>query len=352
MNISNIIKTFLAIGILAVCLFGQSKISAQCRQATGYTQGVFTQTDGNLFAKTCPNGDVLINNLNGSFKLQDIDYVPFAGSLNADVLFSNSSNDNVQNNAGVITTNNNFVGMSNDLKIVASGAAKWYIGSFNQLRASGATTGNGYFIGGWDFVVNRGLGGSPYVYGRKIDINLEGNATESVGLDVTNYRGSAVTNPLFIGGRFQAANGYVDADFVTGVESVVKTVSTGANIGLGRGLISRFQITSGHTATSLIGLHIGSWTNAGTVTNARAIYIDNTISIGSNNNAIVSDSTAPSYLAGSLSLNGAAKFYITTPQTPSSATEACTVGQQAWDTSFYYVCISTNTWKRATLSTW
>jgi hypothetical protein len=346
--------TIFTILFAAVSLFAQSKISARCVNDTGFTQGIFTQVNGNLLFRNCPTGEIQVSNLNSAFKLQDPDYIPFAGSLNADVLLSNASNNNVQNDAGLINTSNHFVSFANDIKLVASGASKWHIGLFNQIRVSGAASGSGNLIGSWDFVNNRGYtGATPYVVGKKIDVNLEGDATESVGIDVASYKGSAVSNPLFIGGRFTAANGYTDAALVTGVESVVRTVSTGATIGVGRGLYSRFQITSGHTVTAAIGLSVSDWTNAGTAQFVKGIFIDNTVNGGTiSSYALESASTAPSYFSGNLSVNGAGKFYITTPQTPLSATDTCTIGQQAWDTNFYYVCTATNNWKRAALSTW
>lgn len=38
--------------------------------------------------------------------------------------------------------------------------------------------------------------------------------------------------------------------------------------------------------------------------------------------------------------------------TPSSATATCTAGQMTHDANYHYVCVATNTWKRAALSTW
>ena len=40
------------------------------------------------------------------------------------------------------------------------------------------------------------------------------------------------------------------------------------------------------------------------------------------------------------------------PKTPTSATDIGTTGQIAWDSSYMYVCIATNTWKRAAITTW
>lgn len=37
---------------------------------------------------------------------------------------------------------------------------------------------------------------------------------------------------------------------------------------------------------------------------------------------------------------------------PGTASSPGAVGQLAWDSGFIYVCVATNTWKRAALSTW
>lgn len=37
---------------------------------------------------------------------------------------------------------------------------------------------------------------------------------------------------------------------------------------------------------------------------------------------------------------------------PASASASGTAGQVAYDSSFFYVCISTNTWKRVAIATW
>lgn len=39
-------------------------------------------------------------------------------------------------------------------------------------------------------------------------------------------------------------------------------------------------------------------------------------------------------------------------KTPASSSSACSAGEMAWDASFIYVCVSTNSWKRSALSTW
>ena len=43
---------------------------------------------------------------------------------------------------------------------------------------------------------------------------------------------------------------------------------------------------------------------------------------------------------------------IRTAQTPASATAAGEAGTVCWDANYVYICVATNTWKRAALSTW
>ena len=46
------------------------------------------------------------------------------------------------------------------------------------------------------------------------------------------------------------------------------------------------------------------------------------------------------------------KFRIQNSQTPASSSATCSTGQIAWDASYMYVCVNTNTWKRSALATW
>jgi len=43
---------------------------------------------------------------------------------------------------------------------------------------------------------------------------------------------------------------------------------------------------------------------------------------------------------------------LRTSKTPTSATDTGNAGDICWDSSYIYVCVATNTWKRATISTW
>lgn len=46
------------------------------------------------------------------------------------------------------------------------------------------------------------------------------------------------------------------------------------------------------------------------------------------------------------------KIRIRSPRTPASATASGGQGEIAWDANFIYVCVATNAWRRAPLSTW
>jgi hypothetical protein len=46
------------------------------------------------------------------------------------------------------------------------------------------------------------------------------------------------------------------------------------------------------------------------------------------------------------------KLLVTTPTVPNSSSATGVAGTIAWDASFIYVCIATNTWKRTAISTW
>ena len=86
--------------------------------------------------------------------------------------------------------------------------------------------------------------------------------------------------------------------------------------------------------------------------NAMSINIDaftiemdsaTTISVTGTNFTVSSD--------GDLTLSGDI-VKITTPKTPASASATGTIGQICWDTSYIYVCVATDTWKRAAIATW
>lgn len=56
---------------------------------------------------------------------------------------------------------------------------------------------------------------------------------------------------------------------------------------------------------------------------------------------------------GEVYIHNGTKFVpIITNRTPSSATDTGIKGQVAWDSSYIYVCVSDDVWKRTALSSW
>ncbi len=60
--------------------------------------------------------------------------------------------------------------------------------------------------------------------------------------------------------------------------------------------------------------------------------------------------TGDQSIAGSL--NVMSEFILSSPTVPASAAAAGVTGTIAWDASYIYVCVATNTWKRAAIATW
>lgn len=108
------------------------------------------------------------------------------------------------------------------------------------------------------------------------------------------------------------------------------------------------------TTSNVYGYKLSGWSKAAgaTYTNTYGIYADTSIDLGTNKYFIYSLSTSPSLFSGDVTVGGTGKFYVSTSQTPASATEACTAGQIAWDSGFIYVCVATDTWKKAAIATW
>ena len=61
--------------------------------------------------------------------------------------------------------------------------------------------------------------------------------------------------------------------------------------------------------------------------------------------------TGTDALSGSLDINGST-LRLRTSRTIPTAAFSGTAGEVCWDASYVYVCVATNTWKRAAFSTW
>lgn len=59
--------------------------------------------------------------------------------------------------------------------------------------------------------------------------------------------------------------------------------------------------------------------------------------------------SSPNYFGGKITSNTGLNIPT---GTPSSASDTCITGDIEWDSSYIYICIATDTWKRAAISTW
>lgn len=71
--------------------------------------------------------------------------------------------------------------------------------------------------------------------------------------------------------------------------------------------------------------------------------IQGTDSVGNNLFRVGNDGTI---------LTATATVIIQTAHTPATSGEACVTGSINWDASFIYVCVATNTWKKAAIASW
>lgn len=70
----------------------------------------------------------------------------------------------------------------------------------------------------------------------------------------------------------------------------------------------------------------------------------NSVTFGSVNNTPIGSTTPSSGVFSSLRESNSSP--------PASAAAAGVAGQIEWDSSFIYVCVATNTWKRVAIATW
>ena len=112
---------------------------------------------------------------------------------------------------------------------------------------------------------------------------------------------------------------------------------------------------AGNSAAAAIGLnaaethtttHKGSYIFFATTQNATTARTERVRIADTGNVGIGTNS--PTQL---LDVNGSG-IRIRTPNTPATSTSPCNQGEMAWDASYIYVCVATNSWKRSGLASW
>ncbi len=157
--------------------------------------------------------------------------------------------------------------------------------------------------------------------------NLTGNVTGNVTGNLTGNVTGNVTGNL--------------TGNVTG-----NVTSTGAssfsNVTLSGGTINDMQIGASTAAA-------GTFTGVTVTGTATLTTVD--INAGNIDGTTVGGTTPGAGTFTALETTGD-HVLIQTSQTPASASASGTAGEIAWDANYIYVCVATNTWKRAAISTW
>lgn len=199
------------------------------------------------------------------------------------------------------------------------------------------------------------------------------------GMTVGLGAGAEVSNVAF-GTDALAANTTGYGSVAMGAEALLEQTSGGYNVAVG--YAAWWSLSGSATYNTAIGtLAASSWTSGGSNTIIGAAAGD-FIASGSSNTLIgrwkgpSSGATLSSTLV--LSAGTTVRAYcdsagkwgfgttaptagvdtagdairVRTAATPASASAAGDTGTVKWDTNYVYVCVATNTWKRAALSTW
>ena len=113
---------------------------------------------------------------------------------------------------------------------------------------------------------------------------------------------------------------------------------------------------------SAIGLSISCYALSGTIENAYDLVLTASGENTNNHWGIFQTSPNNNYLAGNLGLNTVnptARLDINddtmrlrSSKTPASVSAIGNTGDMCWDSDYMYICVSTNSWKRTSLSTW
>jgi hypothetical protein len=153
-------------------------------------------------------------------------------------------------------------------------------------------------------VLDVAIGSSGYVYN-----NVAGtiNGASAISGESVNVGGGLIdsNNGIYI--RTGARNGTITYDSTIVIES---------------------PYTGGTFTNPHVGLRIEDQTVSGLLSNAYALQI----------------------AGGKVDLGPGA--VVIGAHTPSSATDTGTAGQIAWDDGFIYICVATNSWKRAAIAAW
>lgn len=187
----------------------------------------------------------------------------------------------------------------------------------NQLQNVGTITGNATFSDSVDVLGN---------------FTAAGSATLSGGLSVPV--GDVLINNTLTGGSSTILTGTLS---VGSTSSFTGEVTANAGINMSNTDIENLQaVNSVSGGTTQFG---GAIDMGGNLLNGVSTITGSGITITFNTDLAVPD----------ISISGA---LIKASSPPSTATDTGVIGQIEWDSSYIYVCVSANTWKRVAIATW
>lgn len=192
----------------------------------------------------------------------------------------------------------------------------------------------------------RSLIGHPYTGASATTAQIYTQNVNALTAEITNHVG-IMTNVYGL---------LVSLQQTTGTTSQNSTITNFYGIRLGTFTIGTTTV-GGPTATitNFYGLYMEGPTvrTTGNVTFKWGLYApDSTLNHYINGSVVIGTATLSGY---KLDVNGSfrtSSFYLGLLSTPASASATGTVGEIRIDANYIYVCIATNTWKRASIATW
>lgn len=278
-------------------------------------------------------------------------------------------------------TNDGAIGSTANLPLITTTSGVITVGSFgttantfcqgNDSRLSDARTPTSHVHGN---ITNAGAIGSTAnlpVVTTTSGVLTTATATGSLGSFVFSV------SPTFTGTANFAAittTGTVTVNVSVADTGISLTSSTNPRFNIVRGGVERLRFDAlgsvGTIGGSGNGLNIqanaGSSAGVSFASGGVATFTHNVIAptfqIGSSSGPLVKNSSGVAEVrnaadsayaqlnSGTFTTSGS--LIVTNPQTPASASAAGTVGTIAWDSTYFYVCIATNTWRRVAHATW
>lgn len=192
---------------------------------------------------------------------------------------------------------------------------------------------------------NAGNGGNSVAIGLGAGQNHGGQSSIFIGQGAGAGVGSGVSNA-----PYNTAIGHgAGANLTTGDSNIIMGPFAGRYITTGRTNIVIGSECAQTLVTGSGNILIGEQINSSSSSGSNVISIGGVFVYSNPNLNLAGFITGDSNL---VTISGNRKLVLATSQTPASASAAGTTGQVVWDSSFIYVCIATNIWKRVSITTW